>query len=194
MITVYIADIRKLPPEKRHTAFFLAQVLPELGFTTPPDIARGPQGKPYLLNSPGLFFNGSHSKDYLALAIADTPVGVDIQKILPKDRPKALIRRFMAPQDLADFEACPEGERLRCFYDLWAGKESYIKYLGTGFKTPMARFHRVRTAVGWQIADGGRLQDKLRLTPLRAPEDYVLWVCGHTGDVKIIFREIKEDL
>lgn len=190
MITLYITDIRQLPPEKRHTAFFLGEILPDHGYQGPPNIARGPQGKPYLLDSQGLFFNGSHSGDFMVCAISDTPVGVDIQKILPKDNPEALIRRFMTPEDLSEFRACPEKNRLQCFYDLWAGKESYIKYLGTGFKTPMARFHRISQGRCFGIQDGGRRQKNLWLSSQTAPEGYVLWVCGHSAQVQIISRKI----
>lgn len=35
-------------------------------------------GKPYLLNYPDVHFNISHSGEYVACAVADSPVGVDI--------------------------------------------------------------------------------------------------------------------
>ena len=189
MITVYLADIRHLPSEKKHTAYLLNLILKESGIPAP-EILIGPHGKPYLANIPNLYFNGSHSGAYLVCALSDTPVGIDLQKILPHKNFEGLIRRFMTPEDLHQFKHCPKSQQMRYFYDLWAGKESYIKYLGTGFKTPLNRFFRLPLNRGWGILDSGCFVKDLMLLPIPAPADYVLWVCGHHPDIRIISRKI----
>ena len=40
---------------------------------------RGPSGKPYLVNCPGVHFNISHSGGYAVCAVGSVPMGVDIE-------------------------------------------------------------------------------------------------------------------
>ena len=44
------------------------------------DIAYNSQGKPYFLSHCEIFFNISHSSNYVACVIGDRPVGIDIEK------------------------------------------------------------------------------------------------------------------
>lgn len=48
-------------------------------------IAYGPYGKPYLRDYPDAHFNISHSGPYVACAVANSPIGIDIQEIVPYD-------------------------------------------------------------------------------------------------------------
>ena len=47
-------------------------------FLPPLDISCGKDGKPELVGS-GIFFNLSHSGNYAACAVSDSPIGLDIQ-------------------------------------------------------------------------------------------------------------------
>ena len=44
------------------------------------EIAYNSQGKPYFLSNREIFFNISHSSNYVACVIGDRPVGIDIEK------------------------------------------------------------------------------------------------------------------
>lgn len=46
-----------------------------------PIISVGKYGKPCLSNYPHIYFNLSHSQDYVACAVSDSPVGVDVERI-----------------------------------------------------------------------------------------------------------------
>lgn len=122
-------------------------------------VAYEPQGKPYILHVPW-HYNLSHSGDYVALAISDAPVGVDIQqKRTYKD---LLVKRFFSEEEAAVYEslfpadASEQGmtvgedresacirktdfatkqlfrNRETLFYTLWCRKEAYGKLLGSG--------------------------------------------------------------
>ena len=54
------------------------------GVTDDAQLYCGENGKPYLKNG-GMYFNISHSGDYVVLATADSEVGVDIEKIVSAD-------------------------------------------------------------------------------------------------------------
>ena len=84
-------------------------------------------GKPAIQDSP-YHFNLSHSGDWLLLAVGDTPVGADIEKIT-KIRPKTMERYFsQAEQEKV------KKNGTKAFFEIWCQKESYVKYTGEGIK------------------------------------------------------------
>ena len=99
-------------------------------FQVPPraEITYGSNGKPYLKNEPDVYFNISHSGQYVACAVCDNPVGIDIQMIVPY-RPDTA-RRVCSAAELKMLEnsRVPDVD----FIKLWTQKEAYLKMLGYG--------------------------------------------------------------
>lgn len=91
-------------------------------------IAYGPHGKPYLRDCPNVHFNFSHSGQYVAFAVADRPVGIDVQ-VIGAYRPEVAVR-VCSDEELARIGASddPTAE----FTKLWTRKEAYLKMLGCG--------------------------------------------------------------
>ena len=87
-------------------------------------------GKPYLPDVPGVHFSLSHSGSMAMCAIADSPVGCDIQELSAARCGERVARRFFTPAEYARITAAAAPERE--FVRLWTLKESYVKYLGTG--------------------------------------------------------------
>lgn len=85
-----------------------------------PQISKTIHGKPFLKNDK-VFFNASHSKGLLALAVAKSEIGLDIESLSGKARP-AVLSRFTARERY-------EIVTLADFYTHWTARESYIKYL-----------------------------------------------------------------
>lgn len=102
-------------------------------FSIPLDtqIGYGKFGKPYLPNYPNVYFNLSHSGQYVVCAVSDRPVGIDIQVIRPYYLDVA--RRVYNPGELEQIKnsADPASE----FTKLWTKKEAYLKMLGCGLIT-----------------------------------------------------------
>lgn len=99
-------------------------------------IAVGPNGKP-LLGHPfaHLHFNLSHCSDLALVAIASTPVGIDIER---SDRAPDLLgceETFCHPDEQAELPHENE-PRANFLLDIWTSKESALKALGTGFFLP----------------------------------------------------------
>ena len=88
----------------------------------------GPQGKPFLTACPQLHFNLSHSGSLALCAVAEFPVGADVEKIGPC-RP-GVARRCFRPEELDWLARSPDPDR--DFVRLWTRKESYLKLLGIG--------------------------------------------------------------
>ena len=91
------------------------------------DIAYNSQGKPYFLSHCEIFFNISHSSNYVACVIGDRPVGIDIEKAR-KGR-QNLAKRFF---DISEAEWIKECDSDQRFFRIWTLKEAYGKATGQG--------------------------------------------------------------
>ena len=93
----------------------------------PLQIEKGRDGKPYLTDLP-LFFSLSHSGDFVACAIADFEIGLDIQCIRPVSIP--LVHRFFSEAELSRLQKSEHPDEL--FSLFWSLRESYWKATGRG--------------------------------------------------------------
>lgn len=99
-------------------------------------------GKPRLKDRPGFHYNISHSGRFVAIAWGDSEVGLDVQRHKRADL-DALAARWFTPQE----QAYIQGSCQR-FYEIWTGKESYLKYMGTGLSGDMRSFSVLDPAPG----------------------------------------------
>ena len=86
----------------------------------------GEQGKPYLQNSGDIFFNLSHSGDYVLCGIADRQIGVDIQKRHDKDVSGVKEKIHNAQDKEEDF------------FLLFSAKEAFCKCTGEGLQRDLS--------------------------------------------------------
>lgn len=83
------------------------------------------------------FFNLSHSGDLVMLAISDTPVGCDIERL----HKTILSPHVFHPQELAHLRSLPQGDiQNREFLRLWTAKEAFLKAIGTGIDANAATY------------------------------------------------------
>ena len=96
-------------------------------------------GKPYLLEHANVFFNLSHSGDYVVCVLDTVPVGIDIEKC--KSFKENVARRFFAPDEYEDMMSVQdEAIRENRFYQYWVLKESFMKATGLGMQLDMKSF------------------------------------------------------
>ena len=88
----------------------------------------GEYGKPYLPEHPHIHFNISHCKEGCVVAVADRPVGIDIQEIRPFSW--SIAKSVCGQSELDQLKRCADRERY--FTKMWTMKESYIKMIGKG--------------------------------------------------------------
>ncbi|MCD2492024.1 4'-phosphopantetheinyl transferase superfamily protein [Lacrimispora sp. NSJ-141] len=102
--------------------------------------ARTEKGKPYFPLCPFLQFSISHSGTYWVCAFAEEPVGIDLQEHTKKNdetmetaasRYRKLAGRFLHPYE-ASYVQEQTGNSYDRFFRIWAAKESYVKYTGSG--------------------------------------------------------------
>lgn len=96
-------------------------------------------GKPYLADGQGIYFNLSHSGEYVACAVSGEEVGCDIEMI--SGQKMDIARRFFSP---SEYELLlsekTEQKKRELFFRLWTLKESFIKAVGKGLVMPLDSF------------------------------------------------------
>lgn len=95
------------------------------------NIAYTKLGKPYLLGYPDIHFSISHSGDYIACAVFESKVGIDIEWV--GEYKEKLARRVCSKSELEQIEKAKD--KALEFTKLWTKKEAYLKFLGTGIQT-----------------------------------------------------------
>lgn len=132
-------------------------------------------GKPYLPNYPEVQFNLSHSRDWVVVALGDEVVGVDVEKRVAADRCKAVAARCFHEDENKVLKRCEGVELEQRFLRYWTCKEAYVKYLGTGLKTPLNQFCISDDYTCVQNIQGKKTNTKLQTKSL--DEEYELAIC-----------------
>jgi 4'-phosphopantetheinyl transferase len=101
-------------------------------------------GKPSLAHEPGappLAFNLSHTHGLVACAVArEAEVGVDVECVGRVTDSRDIAERYFSAAEIAQLDACPEGQRAAQFIELWTLKEAYLKAIGSGLAHPLDTF------------------------------------------------------
>ncbi|MCD8330188.1 MAG: 4'-phosphopantetheinyl transferase superfamily protein [Lachnospiraceae bacterium] len=146
-------------------------------------------GKPFLRGLSGVFFNLTHSGQYAACALADGPVGVDVQKVSERER-GAVVRRFCR-EEAAEIERA--GNPAEAFCRIWTAKEAYLKMRGTGLRRPRDSFRITRDG---DVEDPPGIQTDFLVTWLPVGpgrRDAVLAGCARERCREAaMFREVEE--
>ncbi len=173
-----------------HYALCKKKGLP-LDCKTPFKVSCEAGGKPFLTEFPEIYFNLSHSGDYVCCAIGDEPVGTDIQKHTEvKER---LAERFFTEQDNHMLAACNKEQREKLFFRMWSIKESYIKLTGKGISQGLDSFEIIweREAV---MQKEGKEPDAF-FKESDSPSGYSLCVCFRSTGQEVIWQEVcREEL
>jgi len=153
-------------------------------------------GKPFLdqpFASSGLYFNLSHSKDLVVVAVAfDQHIGVDVEFVRQISDVDAIARRCFT-----DFErellAGEIDSKTSNFFRCWTRKEAFVKAIGKGLSVPLNSF---TASLPGGVASG-RLpavpeQSPIKLwwiTDLEVPADYRCALVKEGDMPTIVFRE-----
>ncbi len=100
-------------------------------------------GKPFLRDNP-YYFNISHSEELVAVLISDYECGLDVQHTDAKKSSRTLMDiagRFFTENENNYLQNLDIKKQKNEFFRIWAIKESYLKYLGTGLSEPLNSFN-----------------------------------------------------
>ncbi|MCL1805216.1 MAG: 4'-phosphopantetheinyl transferase superfamily protein [Clostridiales bacterium] len=163
-----------------------------------PVIVRDERGKPRFAAESGggygearfrwadVHFSLSHSGVYCACAFHTRPVGLDLQ-IHRECRREAVARRFFHPAEYAWLEK----GGFKSFFQVWAAKESYVKYTGAGLAGGLDKFSVVEGGgLACEITRGDSSPVALiwprESHPHCVPDNYSICLCAEpTPDLPI---------
>ncbi len=152
MISIHMIHYPPCQPREKYAAehrlgmYLLSQALSSrfglsISLDALPDaLEQNAYGKPRLKHYPNIHFNISHCDGLVACALAEIPIGLDIEQIHPfKD---SILRKVLTPAEkdfLETFRHDPAAYE-QCFYRFWTLKESRIKQSGLGLSMPLDSF------------------------------------------------------
>ena len=146
------------------------------------EILKDEMGKPYLKNNE-VYFNVSHSGEYLALAISESPVGIDIQE--PKNIRDGLYRKVVQPAE----QSLIGEKRQENFLRLWSLKESFVKAEGKGLRIPMKDYYFEKENDQYFVNYSGQRGAWTFNIEETLIKGYFISVCGLEKDVQWIIKQ-----
>ena len=149
------------------------------------EIAIGQSGKPYCKSHPNIYFNISHSGEWVVCVMCDNQVGADIEKI-GKVNWKIAERFFTEREQKRLFLSTDNREEL--FYKLWTLKESYMKYTGKGMVISLHSFDC--DFVFDKISLYHSLNNQMHFFSFRIFNNYYLSICCEKKYEKIYFERV----
>jgi 4'-phosphopantetheinyl transferase len=133
-------------------------------------------GKPYLSKFPNVFFNLSHSEDFVVCAFDNYPVGIDIERVKDIEY-MDIAENFFTKKEYEYIMKSDFDKQLHKFYDIWTLKESYMKCCGKGLSLPLKSFSvEINITEGIRVlTDSGYVQHALRIVEIEP--GYKMAVC-----------------
>jgi 4'-phosphopantetheinyl transferase len=104
----------------------------------PSPFSYGKSGKPYMTSCPNFYFNISHTKEWVAVAVGDAELGIDIEKL--RSYKPTVSKRFFHNDEYSFLTTLPSHLQDVFFTRLWTSKESYVKCIGTGIANSFDKF------------------------------------------------------
>lgn len=92
-----------------------------------------------------LFLSVSHSADWLAVALADVPIGIDIELAQRTRDWLALAKFVFSEEEVRDVQMASASQQAAVFQTYWALKEAHGKQSGTGILPRQARLLVAKT-------------------------------------------------
>ena len=128
---------RDFQPKKKKT-FLASRVLLRLALKSfyalndIPSLSFGSHGKPYFDPSLSLFFNFSHSGNYIGVAFSNIEMGFDIECVKERKNFHGLCKKVLTDPEKNYIFKLSEKEQREFFTLLWTVRESLLKDSGLG--------------------------------------------------------------
>jgi 4'-phosphopantetheinyl transferase len=123
-----------------------------------------PHGKPRLIGA-GPEFSLTHSGGIVGVAVAEVPVGVDVEDIAHHHSDPVLEDEALTAAERAGLDDASVAERPAAFLQLWTRKEAVLKATGTGLTVPLRDVVVVPTGEPGALLPGSRSLRIWNLTP-----------------------------
>ena len=125
--------------ERRKLLFLCAELLPGAPTLCPQELSHRDNGQPYFPAAPALHLSLSACRGWIAAAVAQVPVAVDIES--PTDYDTSFMRAVSTISEWETIRCAPDP--CLAFCELWTKKEAVLKCSGIGIQNTM----QLRTAL-----------------------------------------------
>lgn len=128
--------------QKLFSQFIRYKVLKDFFKLSKIEFSVNQNNKPYLESHSHRYFNISHTKSHIVMAVADEEIGVDIEEIVCKKSFMNIARRYFSDCEVNELEQSKDLQK--DFYTLWTLKESQVKRssLGIAYGLKDALFYK----------------------------------------------------
>lgn len=144
-------EFRKMNPNDEFLSFCARNIVKRVAASAlkinPDDVVflRHRYGKPYIKGYSDFHFNISHTKNAIVVAISNSYVGVDVERVRGIDA--RIPNRFFAKGERQYVSLQSQGLEHR-FFEIWTQKEAYLKWTGDGLTRPLKSFDVTDTSLG----------------------------------------------
>lgn len=135
----------------------------------------GDKGKPFVSNLQNIHFNISHSGNYVVCAVADSEIGIDVERVRSVNL--RIAERFFSAPEIQDLMALNDAERMHYFITLWTIKESYLKAIGRGLTQHLNSFTICKKGNLYQLT-GNPEAERYAIEALEVSPDYAMAICS----------------
>lgn len=147
-------------------------------------------GKPYLRNNK-YYFNLSHSGGYVVLALSDTEVGIDIERL--REKRTNVAKRFFCKEEYENILSSDKK-----FLEYWTMKEAFVKCCGSGLDIPLNSFRIVSNSENTynaEFADCSEYSsfEKYILRVFELKKDYNISVCSLDKAILLSMNSLWND-
>lgn len=159
-------------------------------------------GKLKLKGKDNLYFNISHSGDYVIVGISDSEIGVDIE--IYEDAKHEIIdlaKRYYTEEEYNWILSFDENYRIEAFYILWTLKESYIKFEGKGLSISLSSFSFTLNNKNIYLKKDNNIDNDISFKNYDIDNKYKMSICytekeqGNEISIKhITLEQLKDDL
>lgn len=117
-------------------ARYVGRAAPDLRFR------RDEHGRPQVVGGCDVAFSLSHTAGLIACAVTrgGSAVGVDVERLQPRDLTATVARRFFSEAERARLEGVATEMRAAEFFSYWVLKEAYVKAIGRGISLGLRTF------------------------------------------------------
>ena len=132
-------------------------------------------GKPYIVGIP-YYFNISHSDDYIICGVSDINIGVDIEKM--QDIDFGFACDVFSDEEIRRISLESAEKKKELFFSIWTLKESYVKWLGSGFHRKLSSYTVSPKGTQAEILDPHSLDDTVPKFRTYTLGDYKISICS----------------
>lgn len=146
-------------------------------------------GKPQLEFFNQIYFNISHSGDWVLCGVADNPIGVDVEKVIDIDI--NIARRFFTLNEYNYILQQPIEKQKYIFFMFWTLKESFIKAIGKGLNIPLNSFSFQLINDQIKFINGNRIEDLYSFSTKELDADHHISLCIKSNKEHDLYKNVE---